>query len=208
VTKGLANRAQDLGWRHPEWWVVLVAGGAWLLVIVQPHLIAAHVAMISAMMLPLTIPSLRHVAFSSLWNRRYRAMVIFTLGYSGVWLISGLVILAIVRLVEHEIGVGVQIVTCGAALLWETVRAKKVLTRRCRLTVPLRARGWKADTDCLAFGTLIGFSCVGSCWALMAAAVALTHSALAMATAFLIQVRAVTGASFWSPLHSIRTLVL
>jgi predicted metal-binding membrane protein len=208
VTERLASRARDLVWRHPEWWVVIAAGTTWLLMIARPHLLVAHVAMMSAMMLPLTIPSQRHVAFSSLWNRRYRAMVLFTLGYTAVWLISGFAILATVRLAEREIGVGVQIVTWGAAFLWETVRTKKVLTRRCRLTVPLAPRGWKADTDCLAFGTLIGVSCVGSCWALMAAAMALPHSALAMATAFLIQVRAVTGASFRSPLHSIRTLVL
>jgi predicted metal-binding membrane protein len=171
-------------------------------------LLAAHVAMMSTMMLPLTSPSLRHVAFSSLWSRRYRAMAIFALGYSGVWLISGLVILAIVRLGERELGVGVQIITCGAALFWETVRAKKVLTRRCRLTVPLAPRGWKANADCLVFGSLIGVSCVGSCWALMAAVMALPHSTLPMAIAFLIQVRAVTGATIWSPVRSIRTLGL
>jgi len=195
-------------WRHPEWLVLLAAGFMWPLAIVWPHLLAAHVAMISTMMLPLTIPSLRHVAFSSLWNRRYRAMVVFTLGYSGVWLVSGLVILAIVRVGERELGIGVQLITCGAALLWETVRAKKLLTRRCRLTVPLAPRGWKADADCLAFGTVIGVSCVGSCWALMAAAMAFSHSTLAMPAAFLVQARAVTEASFWSPLQSFRTLVL
>jgi predicted metal-binding membrane protein len=152
--------------------------------------------MISAMMLPLTIPSLRHVAFSSLWHRRHRAMAFFVVGYSGVWMVTGLAIVLIVALTEHAFGVGLQIITCGAALFWENLRVKKVLTRRCRLTVPLAPRGWKADADCLLLGTRIGVSCVGSCWALMTAATTLAHYPLVVATAFLIQVRAVTGASF------------
>jgi predicted metal-binding membrane protein len=150
-------------------------------------------AMVVAMMLPLTIPILRHVAFSSLWNRRHRSMALFAVGYLAVWLAAELGIVLILALLERSVGLAVsRIGIVAVAVLWETSSRKTVMIRRCGRTLPLAPRGWRADADCMRFGIIIGMNCVGSCWALMSASTALAHYPLVMVTAFFVEIRGFT----------------
>ena len=76
-------KLRRIGWRHPEWWVILIAAAAWALILRHAthahtvpgvgHTIIAAAVMVAAMMLPLTLANVRHVALSSLWRRRHRA---------------------------------------------------------------------------------------------------------------------------------------
>src|SRR3712207_529205 len=50
------------------------------------------VAMVIAMMLPLTLANIRHVALNSLWRRRHRAISAFLVGYLAVWIVVQAVI--------------------------------------------------------------------------------------------------------------------
>jgi predicted metal-binding membrane protein len=45
-----------------------------------------------AMMVPLTVASIRTTAARSLWSRRERAVAGFLLGYLGPWLIAGMAV--------------------------------------------------------------------------------------------------------------------
>ena len=90
VNDGIRDKLRWLGWRNPEWWVVMAAAVAWLFVAGISHTHASHtwiatgrdyvqhtlgvVSMVIAMMVPLTITNVRHVAQSSLWRRRNRAI--------------------------------------------------------------------------------------------------------------------------------------
>lgn len=196
---GVLLRARRFGWRHPEWWVAAAAAGAWMwmFAVPHPHTHGGHAAgadvrwagvMVVAMMLPLTIPHVRHVARSSLWRRRHRAIAGFLAGYVGVWMLAILAVVAVLAAGSRLAGwmVVAGLVT-GAAVLWEVAPGKRRLLRRCGRTVPLAPRGWRADADCARFGAMAGASCVSVCWALMAACVVFAHSLPVMAVLFGVQ---------------------
>lgn len=192
-----------LGSRHPEWWMLMAAAAAWVLLAAQPHPQphahaghggAAHVAsvdafglaaMIVAMMLPLVIADVRNVARSSPWRRRHRAIAAFVAAYLAVWMLAMLVIDAAWRLASSR----VESATAGViivAVMWEIARTNRhagahpPTTRRA-------ARGWRADAGCARAGAITGGRCVGACWALMAACVAFAHSLPVMIGIFLMQ---------------------
>lgn len=195
VRGGIPNRLRRIGWHYPEWWVVVAAAVAWVFMIVmaRPHagiiLDLGSVLMVIAMMLPLTIPNVRHVALSSLWRRRHRAIVAFLVGFLAVWIAVQTVIVGawglLAPLIGWEIVAGVAMV---AAVLWEIAPNKRRWLRRCHRTVSLAPRGWRADVDCVHYGVTTGFSCVAMCWALMAASAAFAHALLVMAVLFGVQV--------------------
>ena len=103
VNNGICDKFRRFGWRNPEWWVVMAAAVAWLFVAGISHTHASHtwitpgrdyaqgtlgiVAMVIAMMVPLTIRNVRHVAQSSMWRRRHRAIAVYLVGYLAVWLV-------------------------------------------------------------------------------------------------------------------------
>ena len=86
---GIRDKLRRLAWRNPEWWVVMAAATAWMFMAGMSHPHASHdgittgsdhvkhtlgvVAMVIAMMVPLTVANVRHVALYSLWRRRHRA---------------------------------------------------------------------------------------------------------------------------------------
>lgn len=191
---GMLHRARRFGWRHPEWWVAAGAGGAWVWMLTMPH--ASHAApgvwwigaMVAAMMLPLTIAHVRQVARSSLWRRRHRGIAGFLAGYAAVWLLAMLAIVAALdtggRLAGWSVVAGI---VTAAAVAWEVAPARRRLVSRCKRTMPLAPRGWRADADCARFGALVGASCVWVCWALMAACVVFGHSLPVMAVLFGVQ---------------------
>jgi len=196
-------RLRRIGWRHPEWWVMLVAAAAWAFVVATSlrhaahahtvpgvgHGIIATVVMVAAMMLPLVLANVRHVAFSSLWRRRHRAMAAFLVGYLCCWIVAQTVIQGTLGFLTPSLGwtlvAGLAMVT---AVLWGVSPGRKRRLKRCGLTVPLAPRGWRADTDCARYGVITGLSCVTTCWALMAAVAAFSHSVLVMAVVLGVQV--------------------
>jgi len=188
-----------IGWRHPEWWVVAVAMAAWALLAGMAAVHAGHphmshgtlgmVAMVAAMMLPLTLANVRHVALSSLWRRRHRAIAAFVAGYLAVWIAVQAGITMGWKLLASLAGwkVAVAAVVIAAAL-WELSPVRVRRLRRCHRTVPLAPRGWRADGDCAVYGVTTGLSCAAMCWALMAACAAFSHSLPVMAVLFGVQV--------------------
>lgn len=194
------EKLRRMGWNHPEWWVVAVAAAAWILMAgmagLGPH--AGHaghghgllgmVAMVVAMMLPLTVANIRHVAWSSLWRRRHRAIAAFVAGYLAVWILVQAGIAGAWGLVASFTGwERAGMVVMAAAVLWELSPVKRQRLRRCHRTVPLRPRGWRADADCAWYGVTTGLSCATMCWALMAACAAFAHSLLVMIVLFGVQ---------------------
>jgi predicted metal-binding membrane protein len=192
-------KVRRIGWRHPEWWVILIAAAAWALILRHAthahtvpsvgHTIIAAAVMVAAMMLPLTLANVRHVALSSLWRRRHRAMAAFLVGYLCCWAVVQTVIQGTLGFLAPLLGwtlvAGLVMVT---AVLWEISPGRKRRLRRCGLTVPLAPRGWRADTACVRYGVITGFSCVTTCWALMAAVAAFSHNVLVMAVVFGVQI--------------------
>lgn len=196
---GVLHRARRFGWRHPEWWVLAAAAGAWawMLAVPHPHAHAQAasgadvrwtMAMVAAMMLPLTIPHVRHVARSSLWRRRHRGVAGFLAGYLAVWMLAMTAIVATLDIGGRVAGSVVVVgVATAAAVLWEVAPFRRRMLRRCGRTMPLSPRGWRADADCACFGALAGASCVSVCWALMAVCVVFAHSLPVMAVLFGVQ---------------------
>jgi hypothetical protein len=218
----ICDKLRRIGWRYPEWWVVMAAVVAWMFMAGMSHPHASdtgitpagmshahtshtHVshtgiilgrgqgtleisAMVIAMMLPLTLTNVRHVALSSLWRRRHRAIAAFLVGYLAVWIVVQSAIVGtwglLTPLIGWETAAGVAIL---AAALWEVAPIKRQRIRRCHRTVPLAPRGWGAHADCARYGVTTGFSCVTMCWALMVAAVAFSPSILVMTVLFGVQ---------------------
>jgi len=144
--------------------------------------------MVVAMMLPLTITNVRHVASSSLYRRRQRAIVAFLFGFLAVWMVVQTVIVETSELFARLIGwEAAGVVAMVVAALWEVAAIKRRRLRRCHRTVPLAPHGWRADADCVRYGVTTGFSCVTMCWALMVAAAAFSHSLLVMGVLFGVQ---------------------
>jgi len=142
--------------------------------------------MVAAMMLPLTLPHVRHVARSG--PRRHRGIAGFLAGYLAVWILAMLAIVAALDAGSRVAGwtVAAGLVT-AAAVLWEVAPGRRRLLRRCSRTMPLAPRGWRADADCAHFGVRAGASCVCVCWALMAACVVFSHGPGVMAVLFGVQ---------------------
>jgi predicted metal-binding membrane protein len=205
VNNGIRDKLRRLNWRNPEWWVVIAAAVAWLFMAGISRTHASHagittgrdhgqhtlgvVAMVIAMMVPLTITNVRHVAQSSLWRRRHRAIAGYLVGYLAVWFVVQTIIVETWGLLAPLVGWGTAGgVAMVAAALWETAPLKRQRLRRCHRTVPLAPRGWRADADCARYGVSTGFSCVTMCWALMVAAAAFSHSIVVMIVLFGVQV--------------------
>ncbi len=165
------DHALGLGWSHSfavglAWWAVMAV----------------------AMMVPVTLPSVRHVALGSTWRRRHRAVAVFLAAFLGVWLAFGTVIVAVSQAAVSRLGPAATVVVAfAAAAAWQVSPAKRRGLRRCGRTMPLAPHGWRADRDCAHFGAVAGWSCVLSCWALMAATVAAAHSLVVMAVLFAVQ---------------------
>ncbi len=198
---------------HPEWWAAALAATAWAALFVSTirdlaaeglsghdhglgptssrspgAVLAAWAVMSVAMMVPLVVPTVRHVALSSLWGRRHRAAAAFLGGYLAVWTAAGLVIMGIVAALAALAGATVARATAfGGAAVWQLTPFKRRFLRRCAYTSPLSPTGWRADRDCARFGGRIGLTCVATCWALMAATVASAHTLEMMLAVFAVQ---------------------
>lgn len=135
------------------------------------------VTMIVAMVPPMALPLVRHVAVRSFAFRRDRSVALFLAGLLAIWLVPGGVLL-LVLLILTASPVSTTLTTVvgfALAVCWQLAPAKSHALRRCHKSVPLAALGWRADRDCFAFGLARGLDCVTSCWAMMFAAVLSGH---------------------------------
>lgn len=178
--------------------MVLAAALAWGWMTVMPHpqagngggapALAWTGVMIVAMMLPLTLASIRHVARSSARPRLLRAIGGFLLGYLAIWMVIMTAITGAWSAIASLAGATVAaVLAMAAAVLWEVAPSKRRMERGCRRTVPLASQGWRADADCARYGVVAAAGCAASCWALMAVCVAFAHSLPVMAVLFGVQ---------------------
>lgn len=147
--------------------------------------------MIVAMMFPLLVPMIGHVAGRSFAPRRGRSVALFVAGYALVWL--GAAGVASVALVVARAGVETLnlapwagLIGCGLAALWQLSPAKVRAVNRCHGTMPLAAWGMAADRDAAAFGLLHGTRCVRACLPAMALPLLGGYGAVAMLAVFAI----------------------
>jgi predicted metal-binding membrane protein len=170
-----------LVWRHPQWWSLALAGGAWVVMIRNAghhaHGFAPWMLMTVAMMLPMVSEHVRLTAERSLWKRRHRAMAGFLVGYLGLWAIPGIAL----AFVPFHPDARAAAIAFAIAAVWQLTPWKRRALVWCHRTMPLAPRGWRADADCIRFGWLIGTRCFLSCWALMLACVMSGHALLATA---------------------------
>jgi predicted metal-binding membrane protein len=150
------------------------------------------VLMTAAMMSPLVILPVRHVAFRSFRDRRHRAIAEFLAGYIGVWIVAGMALLPVL-IAAAELGATQRplVIAIGysIAAAWQLTPFKSGSLRRCHRTVPLAPDGWRADAACIRFGLGSGGSCLVSCWALMAVPVLTSHGLAAMACIQAVMIR-------------------
>lgn len=196
---GALQRLRGIRMRHPEGWMVLLSAAAWAFLAITPP--AAHAgapgwpgraaglaAMVIAMMLPLTAGSVRELARPGSAPPR-RAFAGFIGAYLAVWMLAMFAIDAAWRLtvsiVGWTTGMGLAI---AAAVLWELVRARGWRWRRpAPEAVPHALHVNGEDANPIRTGVTAGSGCVKSCWALMAACVAFSHSLPVMAAFFVVQ---------------------
>jgi predicted metal-binding membrane protein len=125
--------------------------------------------MTSAMMTPLTLPLLRHVAARSFAPRRHRAAGLCLVGALAPWPLTGLGWLLLLAAAPSWTNSSLRIAACGflLAALWQLAPMKRRALQRCHRTLPLSPQGWRADLDCVRQGLAHAHACVTSCWALM-----------------------------------------
>ncbi len=202
-------------WRHPEWWTALIAAAVWVAIVLHAAgyladsaaaeqdlvwgvgrgghtealaLLGGSTAMVTAMMVPLILPTVRHVALSSLWRRRHRAAAVFLTSYLAVWVSVSLIMVVTQNVAASLVGELVTVVIAfAAAAAWQLTPTRRRALRRCRRTAPLAPRGWRADRDCARFGVVMGWNCVVTCWALMALAMTAAHSLPVLLVVFGVQ---------------------
>jgi predicted metal-binding membrane protein len=145
---------------------------------ILPALLLAWVMMTMAMMPPLSIPHIRHIAARSFAARRNRAIAGFLAGLIGIWLLSGLIVLPVLAALPWPLASQSSIAAIAflIAATWQMMPMKRAALSRCHNTVTLAATGWRADGDCVRYGVSHGLDCIVSCWAMMLAMAVASHS--------------------------------
>jgi predicted metal-binding membrane protein len=181
-------------WLHPEWWSVAISAFAWTVMLDHcwqhgrhgihhwmtfPEELQHWVLMIAAMMLPLILDAVQWTAGSSLWRRRHRAIAGFLVGYLAPWLAVG-VVAAGLREQAWTHAYAVAAVALALAAVWQLTPMHRRGLTGCHRRRPLAPVGWRADRDCLRFGSVIGVACVVSCWPLMLGCALTGHGLTAM----------------------------
>lgn len=152
---------------------------------------AEWVLMIVAMMFPLLVPMVRHVAARSFTTQRERSVGLFVASYALVWLAAAVlssVALVAVRAAFQTIDLAAWtgLVCCALAACWQLSAAKVRAVNRCHGTVPLRPWVPRASRDAIGFGLLHGTRCVRACLPAMVLPLAGGHGLGAMAAVFAI----------------------
>jgi predicted metal-binding membrane protein len=147
--------------------------------------------MIVAMMFPLLVPMVRHVAARSFVMQRERSVGLFVASYALVWLAAAAlssVALVAVRAAFQAIDLAAWtgLICCTLAAGWQLSAAKVRAVNRCHGTVALRPWAPHASRDAIGFGLLHGSRCVRACLPVMVLPLAGGHGLGAMAAVFAI----------------------
>jgi len=176
-------------WLRPDPTAVVFAATAWLAMVaahtwwaaetVAGNQLVLWVLMAGAMMVPLSVPAVDHVAVNSLRRRRRRSIVTFLTAYLGIWVLFGVLGLALVLAWDSwASGSFSEPVLPAISLLvaagWQLSPARRRLMARCHKPVPLPASGWRATAGTIRFGLSHGVRCVSVCWAAMLVMVTVT----------------------------------
>ncbi len=129
---------------------------------------AEWLVMIVAMMFPLLVPMVRHVAARSFAVRRDRSVGLFIAGFTLAWLAvaaasSVMLVVARAALQAVDMAQWVGLAFCVLAAQWQLSAAKVRAVTRCHGTVALRPWAPEADRDAIGFGLLHGTRCVRAC---------------------------------------------
>jgi predicted metal-binding membrane protein len=193
-------------WRPPEDVALAVVVAAWLVLPAMTYhaasvtapsavhaaadAVLAWVVMTAAMMGPVALPAVGHVARNSLRWRRGRAVAWFAAAYGAVWLVAGVVLLTLAAIVPGGRSLRALAVSLAVAAAWQVSPLKRRALAACHRTVPLPPIGRRATLGCVRFGLRHGLACAASCWAVMAA-MAVTPGAHVLVAAALTPVVAV-----------------
>lgn len=131
-----------------------------------------------AMMVPATLPAVRHVAFNSIDARRARAMTIYVGAYLAVWCLFGAVAFTVIeasRTLFTTNDRAMLAIILATATAWQLTRIKRRAIVACKRTIPLPPDGLRADRACARFGVLQAWRCVLACWPLMLLMAAMPH---------------------------------
>ena len=136
---------------------LILAGGFWLIMLI-------------AMMSPLLADPIHHLWISSLPRRRWIAVVLFLAAYVFIWMLAGVVLILttiLLRILTGDGWLATFAPILALAIAWQSSPWKQKCLNRCHWTPRLSPFGLAAGWDCLRYGIVNGFWCVGSCWALM-----------------------------------------
>jgi predicted metal-binding membrane protein len=149
-----------------------------------PDALAEWGVMAAAMMLPVTLPAVRHVAMNSIRTRRYRAMALYVAVFIAVWIGFGVTVLAVARGLQERTAFDGRLLLAAAlaaAAAWQLTPIKRRAVFGCRRTVPLPPVGMRADAACARFAWRQAWRCMISCWALMVVMTLAGHALVVMA---------------------------
>ena len=148
-----------------------------LLILNPPASLARDWAlMLIAMMAPTLIAPIYYICINSFARRRIRSAAFFVIGYGGVWMAAGCVLLAVKLATQHWAPQSYlpAIVVAIAALVWQASPIKQRCLNRCHSHRNLAPFGAAADWDAARLGVEHGFWCTSSCWAAMLFPILLT----------------------------------
>jgi predicted metal-binding membrane protein len=154
-------------WANTEW-----SNAAWLLM--------SWLLMSFVMMVPATLPAVRHVAFNSIDARRARAMTIYVIAYVAVWGLFGVIAFTLLQSSRMLLPTAISdralvAVVLAIATVWQLTRIKRRAISACKRTVPLPPDGLRADRACARFGVMQAWRCILACWPLMLLMAAMPH---------------------------------
>jgi predicted metal-binding membrane protein len=180
--------------RRPDRAVIVVCALAWVWMLAHvaasPRLTCCHphpplsedaagwVGMVLAMMLPVTLASVRDVADRSYRARRSRAVVAYLAGYLACWLALGVAVVAAHQAFARTPHVATALCVVGAA--WCFLPARERWRRRAHRRIAMCPVGPRADLDAWLQGAMQGAPCVAACWPVLAACAFAGHPLLLM----------------------------
>lgn len=139
---------------------------------VVPASIVPWLVMVTAMMAPAALPTVRRLALTSLWRRRQRTVALFVGGYLAVWTAFGVLALTLASLAEATTRARPTALTATllvAAAVWQLTTWKRRSVRARHLLAPLPQHGIHADAASAAAGVRHALWCVVGCWPVMLA---------------------------------------
>lgn len=142
----------------------------WLLLNPPSLLSLAWLGMLLAMMPLLLQQPAAYLWQRSLSRRRWRAIAMFVAAYFAVWMLAGVVLLALAIGLQAwaagrvlPLGLGALMLT----LLWQAAPARQLALNLCHHQPRIAAFGWRADRDVLHYAATHASWCITACWAWM-----------------------------------------